>query len=58
MVHSLTYAAAAVEAAKSNPRVFLELSVNNTPVGRLVIELRADIVPKTAENVTISSPCP
>ncbi|MFS7975176.1 putative peptidylprolyl isomerase [Helianthus anomalus] len=35
---------------KKNPCVFLDLSVDGTPVERLVIELFADVVPKTAEN--------
>ena len=34
----------------SNPRVFLDVDLGGSPCGRIVIELRADIVPKTAEN--------
>ncbi|XP_066342867.1 peptidyl-prolyl cis-trans isomerase-like [Miscanthus floridulus] len=33
-----------------NPRVFLDLSIDGEKVGRVVIELFADKVPKTAEN--------
>nr|ODN87570.1 hypothetical protein L203_03348 [Cryptococcus depauperatus CBS 7841] len=33
-----------------NPRVFFDFSVENKPLGRVVFELFADIVPKTAEN--------
>lgn len=33
-----------------NPLVFLEVQIGEERVGRLVIELRADVVPKTAEN--------
>lgn len=33
-----------------NPRVFIELQIGNQPVGEVVIELFADLVPKTAEN--------
>jgi cyclophilin family peptidyl-prolyl cis-trans isomerase len=33
-----------------NPRVFFEVDVGGEPVGRVVIELRADVVPRTAEN--------
>ncbi|KAF7233453.1 hypothetical protein EG68_03870 [Paragonimus skrjabini miyazakii] len=32
------------------PRVFLDIRVGGADVGRLVIELRSDIVPRTAEN--------
>ena len=33
-----------------NPRCFMDISIGNKPGGRVVIELRADVVPKTAEN--------
>ena len=33
-----------------NPRVFMELSIGGRPIGRMVMALRADVVPKTAEN--------
>jgi len=33
-----------------NPRCFLDISIGDRPAGRIVIELRADMVPKTAEN--------
>ncbi|XP_073748524.1 peptidyl-prolyl cis-trans isomerase D isoform X3 [Callorhinus ursinus] len=34
----------------SNPRVFFEVDIGGERVGRIVLELFADIVPKTAEN--------
>ena len=33
-----------------NPKVFLELTIGGHVAGRLIIELFADRVPKTAEN--------
>ncbi|KAJ2746011.1 peptidyl-prolyl cis-trans isomerase cpr6 [Coemansia sp. BCRC 34301] len=33
-----------------NPRVFFDVSIGGTPAGRVVMELYADKVPKTAEN--------
>jgi peptidylprolyl isomerase len=35
---------------KPNPVVFLDIAINDRPAGRIVIALRADVVPRTAEN--------
>ncbi|KAJ2906987.1 Peptidyl-prolyl cis-trans isomerase-like 1 [Coemansia aciculifera] len=37
-------------ASPSNPRVFFEITCDKAPIGRIEMELFADVVPKTAEN--------
>ncbi|KAJ8749446.1 hypothetical protein K2173_025641 [Erythroxylum novogranatense] len=38
---------------KKNPLVFLDVSIDGVPVERIVIELFADVAPKTAENFRV-----
>ena len=34
----------------SNPKVFFDITAGGSPLGRIIMELHADIVPKTAGN--------
>uniref|UniRef100_UPI00398EF989 peptidyl-prolyl cis-trans isomerase-like n=1 Tax=Pristiophorus japonicus TaxID=55135 RepID=UPI00398EF989 len=36
--------------AANNPRVFMDIDIDGKSLGRIVMTLRADVVPKTAEN--------
>jgi len=35
---------------RGNPKVFFDMSIGGEPAGRVVMQLRKDVVPKTAEN--------
>lgn len=34
---------------KTNPQVYFDIKIGKTLVGRIVMQLRADVVPKTVE---------
>ena len=47
------YFLAACTAFAENPTVFLDISIDGKPSGRIEIELRADVTPRTAENFRV-----
>lgn len=48
--HDTNYTPPLGEPNAANPRVYFDLEVGNAPIGRVIIELKADVAPKTAEN--------
>jgi len=44
------YSRSAISMMAANPQVFFDMQVGDEDVGRITFELRADVVPKTAEN--------
>lgn len=45
LTHSLT-----PHPPRANPKCYFDITIGGKPAGRIVMELRADVVPKTAEN--------
>ncbi|KAG5673799.1 hypothetical protein PVAND_003816 [Polypedilum vanderplanki] len=41
------------EEKKANPQVYFDIKIGNSDVGRIIMLLRADVVPKTAENFRV-----
>lgn len=37
----------------NNPKCFFDMTIGGAPAGKIVMELRADVVPKTAENFRV-----
>jgi peptidylprolyl isomerase len=46
----ITYTAIKASNMADNPVVFFDISIGGSSKGRIEMELRADVVPKTAEN--------
>ena len=59
--HFIAASAAAIAASqtalaadeKKLPRCFFDITADGKPLGRIVVELRSDVVPKTAENFRV-----
>ena len=50
IVFNIVDGAGQTQQTKKNPKCFFDISVDGAAIGRIVFELNADIVPKTAEN--------
>jgi len=48
--HEASYSPPLGPPKAGSPRVFFDMTVGGVPIGRIVIELRADICPRTCEN--------
>ncbi|XP_003744457.1 peptidyl-prolyl cis-trans isomerase [Galendromus occidentalis] len=46
----LATSATKTSAKMTNPKVFMDIKADDQPLGRIIMELRADVVPRTAEN--------
>jgi hypothetical protein len=44
-------------AQTENPLVYFDIEIGGSPAGRIVMELRKDVVPRTAENFRYDPPC-